>query len=183
MSRCSIVQRWIAPCILACAAQAAGCNFQFRLPDTAPTEVGTDGGTVDATAPSITSGDGGSSAADLGDAGLASVTIPPGALPGTIGITVTPWTYAPAPANTTVVGTPVVFEPEGTQFLEPVTVSLPFDPALLPPGTTAAQIQVYTAPLGSVTYTSLGGQVSGPAMVEAQTTHFSVFVPAVPNRP
>jgi hypothetical protein len=178
-----------------CGLSGGGCDLPSpNIPP--PTPVGPDGGTVVANSTgSVSSNLDGSDASSTGanadqdggpsQSGLPapSVTIPPGALTTTVGIFGTRWVNAPAPAGTTLVGPPVVFGPEGTAFQIPVTVTLPFDPSLLPAGATASQIQVFTAPLGTTDYVSLGGTIVGPETIQAQTTHFSVFAPAVPNAP
>jgi hypothetical protein len=111
-------------------------------------------------------------------AGAASVSIPAGTLTSTVSITVTS-TSAPAPADATTVGTPYLFGPEGTQFAQPVTVTLAFSSGLLPAGTTGSDVVIYTAPLGGTSYTALPTTLADASHVQAPTTHFSVFVAAV----
>jgi hypothetical protein len=111
--------------------------------------------------------------------GGSSVTIPAGALPGNVTITNTETPEAPAPSGAAVVGTAYTFGPEGQTFAVPVTVTLAFDPSKLPAGHTAADIVVFTAPVGSTQFTSLGGTLVDATHIAAQTTHFSVFEPGV----
>ena len=112
-------------------------------------------------------------------AGDATIVIPANALSTNTTITVTS-TEVTAPTNTVTVGTPFIFGPEGTQFTVPVTVTLPFTASLLPTGKTSSDILIYTAPAGSTDYQSLATTVVDGSHVTAQTTHFSVFVAAIP---
>jgi hypothetical protein len=77
--------------------------------------------------------------------GGSSLDIPPGALSGsqTISIESADGARAHAPASLKVVGPMVRLGPEGPQFAAPVTVTLGFDPSLVPNG---AQVVVFTAP-------------------------------------
>jgi hypothetical protein len=111
------------------------------------------------------------------------VTLPPGAVPGTTTITIAPSPGAPPPPAAAPVGTPYVLGPEGTTFVTPVTVTLPVDPTLLPPGTSAASAVIYTAPVGSTSYTVLPTTVVDATHVAAKTSHFSLFVVAIPLAP
>jgi len=89
----------------------------------------------------------GASAAVIGEAGGtvlgpngAKVVIPPGALASDtlIAIERTSLGAPPLPAGAVVLGPMFAFTPHGTQFAVPVTLSIPFDPGLLPAGATAA---------------------------------------------
>ncbi len=106
-----------------------------------------------------------------------SVQIPAGALVKPVRVTIHA-VDAPAPAGTIAVGPAFNFGPDGQQFSVPVVISLPFDPRKLPVGTTASDIVIYTAPLGSTSYTALPTTVNG-ATVQTETTHFTVYLPAV----
>lgn len=134
---------------------AAGCGD----PTSATMDIGPSGG-------SVAAGDG------------ASVSIPAGALTATTPITVST-SSAPSPDGTVEVGTPYLFGPEGTQFAQPVTVTLAFDASLLPPGTTSADVVIYTAPANTTDYQQLETTLADAGHVAAQTTHFSIFVAAV----
>ena len=68
-----------------------------------------------------------------------AVEIPANALGGQTSISLTPSPEAPLPSGFTFVGTPVVLGPEGTQFAQPVTVTLAFDPTLIPAGSSTSQ--------------------------------------------
>jgi hypothetical protein len=105
-----------------------------------------------------------------------SVSVPPGSLGQD-----TPITVAPEPDMVTVSGaTPVGmvyrFGPEGTQFATPATVTLTFDPSLLPAGLSPADIVVMTAPVGSSHFEALTTTVVDATHVSATTSHFSDFV-------
>ncbi|MBX3228302.1 MAG: hypothetical protein KIT84_06600 [Labilithrix sp.] len=109
------------------------------------------------------------------------VEIPSGALSNNVQITVKESPGAPPPAQATPVGTPHVFGPSGLEFNKAVTVVLELDPAKLPAGKTAADVVVLTAPDGTTSYERLPTTVRDATHVAAETTHFSVFVPAVPT--
>ncbi|MBI5200618.1 MAG: T9SS type A sorting domain-containing protein, partial [Elusimicrobia bacterium] len=74
-------------------------------------------------------------------------------------------------------GEAISFGPEGTQFSRPVTIELPYDPALVPPGSIANLAVHYYDP-SAKTWTALASRVD-PArhVVSAQTTHFSLYQP------
>ncbi len=110
-----------------------------------------------------------------------TVTIPAGALTSDVTITLTPMPSLAAPANVRWAGLPYSLGPNGTQFAEAVTVTLPFSPNQLAPGSTSNQVAVYTAPEGSTSFTSLGGTVVDSTNVQVQTTHFSFFAPGAPT--
>ncbi len=110
----------------------------------------------------------------------ARVVIPAGALSGSTTITVT---GIDAP-SADVLGGPALgqafqMEPEGLAFAKVVSVVIPFDATLLPPGASIEQAQVLTAPNGSTEFSALetvGNLTNGT--LEARTMHFSQFVPA-----
>jgi hypothetical protein len=120
----------------------------------------------------------GSEGGNVTNPGGSSVDVPSGALPTSTNITISK-IDAPAPAGTVLVGSAFDFSPEGTTFAQPVTIKLPFDPALLPAGRTAASITIYTAPRGSTQYTALPTTVSGNS-VQTTASHFTVYLPAAP---
>ncbi len=79
-------------------------------------------------------------------------------------------------------GTPYVLGPEGQTFSSPVTVTLAFDPSLLPSGATAKDVRLFTAPAGSSNFTALATQLVDATHVSALAAHFSVFMPVVDAR-
>lgn len=107
------------------------------------------------------------------------VDIPPGAVPSNVTVSVTPAPQQAPPPAAKPVGTPYVFGPSGLQFAKPVTVTLAFDPTKLPRGATAADIVVLTAPDGTTNYERLKTTLKDATHVAADTTHFSVYLPAV----
>lgn len=156
---------------------AASCSTASNTTGRSDAGPGGDGGGSEGGGPaSSTLGpDGGSVSTSNGT----TVTVPPGALGSARTITITPSPSTSGPAGATVVGTPYVFGPEGLTFSSPVTVTLVYDPTLLPAGKSASDVTVFTAPLGSTTFTSLPTTPVDATHVSAPTTHFSVFVPAV----
>ena len=105
------------------------------------------------------------------------VTIPAGALPTgtTIDVTVQADPSAPSvPASLgTSVGAIYLFQPEGQQFLKPVTITLAFDPSQIPADRSTADIVDFTSPGGTPSYASLPTTRVDASHVAAQTTHFS----------
>jgi hypothetical protein len=108
-----------------------------------------------------------------------AIDVPSGALSANTNITIAPLGSTPAPSSALVVGGAYVFGPEGQQFTSPVTVTLPINASDLPPGATASDVVILTAPQGSTSFVSLGATVLDSTHVQTTTTHFSVFVPAV----
>jgi hypothetical protein len=134
-------------------------------------------GLQETTTVDVTSDGGGSY---VGSQDKIAFEIAPGSVPSNVTITASVSTNAPAPPNTTVVGPTYVMGPEGQSFSTPATLDLPFDSSKIPAGKTAADIVVYTAPLGSTAFTELHGSVLYANHIRVQTHHFSVFLPAVP---
>lgn len=111
----------------------------------------------------------------------ASVSVPVGALVTATSLSLC--TVA-APSASTLGATPLgqAFQagPEGQTFLKPVTVTVPFQSALLPSGATT--VGVRTAPQGDTTFVALESQANlASGIVVATTVHFSQFVPATPG--
>jgi hypothetical protein len=156
--------------VVVAATLAVACNKPLSTPPDASTQA-SDGGTQSAL---ITSA-GGTVSLPNGT----SVSIPAGALSSPTTITISQDTGAPNAPSTTLVGTPVVLGPEGTQFSSPVTVTLAYDPTLLPSGASASQIAIFTSPVSSPSFTALPTTSPDSTHVQAQTTHFSIFEPAV----
>lgn len=79
-------------------------------------------------------------------------------------------------AGLVAVSAAAVFGPEGTRFTQPVTLELPYDPALLPRGVTESRLAVhYWNPLTSE-WERLPSSVDRQArLVRAQTSHFSTY--------
>lgn len=130
-----------------------------------------------ASGPQITRiGVAGGTAAGPGGSGAA---VPAGALTQDvdIGIEASDAGAPPLPADATRIGTTYAFTPHGTSFAQPVTVTVPFDPALLAAGTTP---ELYKTSAGRVGWEPVAGaNVSGSSMV-GQVSSFSNFVVAIP---
>ena len=90
-----------------------------------------------------------------------------------LGITIASTT--PAVDSSTIGGTNYSFRPDGTQFSVPVTVRIKYDPANFVAGTVQANLAMFTG--SADTSVMLVGSVvdSSAHMVQATTTHFSVF--------
>lgn len=94
------------------------------------------GGTADGT--SIGANGGTVTSAD----GKATLVIPPGALSQDVNISITP--YQPQPGDPPAIpGTAYYFNPTGTQFALPLTLTVAYDPAQLPPGTDETTLRIY----------------------------------------
>ncbi len=153
--------RW-AGIALACMALAAcggggSGGDESSPPPTGPGVIGAAGGTV------------------KGPEG-AAVTIPAGALTKDVTVKVEQTTAgAPAlPAGLVAQGPMFAFTPHGTTFAVPVTMTIPFDPSLVPAGATP---QLYKTNASNV-WEFLAGAVFGASTVSAQVTGFS-FVQVV----
>jgi ZU5 domain len=166
-----------------CASLAAGCSSSSS--PVTPTDGGTghhDSGITGKDAPSghdsgsLTVGPSGGT---LNASGGVSITVPPGAVASAITLTATASPNASIPSSITALGVPYVLGPEGTTFLKPVTVTMPFSPADLPSGATVASVAIFTAPVGSTSFTPLSATSHGTTTVSGTTMHFSVFVPGV----
>jgi len=109
-----------------------------------------------------------------------SLQIPADAVSATITINMVATPGLAAPAGTVVVGTAYTLTPEGQQFTQPLALTLAFDPTMVPSNAGAAQIVIYTAPVGSTSWTPMMTSLVDATHVGATTTHFSVFVPVIP---
>ena len=125
------------------------------VPPPAPTEVtvGPAGGTVT-------------------DASGAQVVVPAGALAQatTISVGQSSKGAPPLPAGVTVFGPMFAFTPHGTAFAAPVTITVPFDPALVPAG---ARPTLYKTNAGQSAFEPVPGATVVGATMMAQVTGFS----------
>ena len=80
------------------------------------------------------------------------------------------------PAGVARAGSIFAITPHGTQFLKPVTVTMPFDPTLVPAGQTP---QLYQAEPGG-SFAAITTTVAGTSLV-AQVEHFSYFGAGAPS--
>ena len=107
------------------------------------------------------------------------VTIPSGALRRATVITLTPAGIDQVRPTTPSVGQMYEFGPEGQTFDVPARVKLEVDIARLPAGYSIADVVVMRAPAGSAAFESLPTRIVDSTHVEADTLHFSVFVPTL----
>jgi hypothetical protein len=129
----------------------------------------------------------GSQGGSVGGTDGSGITVPAGAIAAgsSVDVTITADPGAPAPESSQwiVVGPPYLFGPEGQQFQQPVTVTLPFDPTEIPSGSTANDVVILTSPAtGTPSYSPLTTTVVDSTHVSAQTTHFSIGCAAVQRR-
>jgi len=103
----------------------------------------------------------------------AGVSVPPGALAGgtTIVITANATPPAPLPGTLAAAGPIVAFEPHGQTFAQPVTISVPLEPAAL--GTDTPQL--VRIGQGQSTWGPVAGATRSGNAMTAQVTSFSWF--------
>lgn len=145
-------------CVLALMLILVGCGGGGG--DDAPAGIGSGGGTV-----SSASG--------------ARITIPAGAVAQTTVIVVEdrPPGAPPLPAGVTAYGPVVAITPHGTAFAQPATVTVPFDPAALPAGSTPT---LYRAADAQSPWLPLGNAVVSGSTMSATVTSLSYYVVASP---
>ncbi len=119
--------------------------------------------------------------------GRMEVQVPAGAVAASLDLTISSTAAADQPDRMarerrtetdglTPVSAPVVFGPEGTQFARPVTIQLPYDPALLPPGADESGLTVRYWNPRTQQWETMPSTVDRAAhLVIAQTTHFSLY--------
>ena len=108
----------------------------------------------------------------------ATVVIPPGALSGnvTIGIEQSSVGAPPLPGGFTTVGQMFAFTPHGQNFAAPVTITLPFNPASVPAGSTP---QLYKDN-AQKQWEPVVGATFGSSSVSGSVTSFSFPVVVIP---
>lgn len=155
-------------CALLTVLAAAACSSSTSSPSSTPDAtnmvsrlVGPAGGTV-------TSPDG------------TSLMIPAGALAAETTIVIESNPSAPLPSGSAVVGPTHRLGPEGQTFLQPFSLTVPYEPTRLPDSRTGAAVVIVTAAQGSESYLPLATTSLDPTHVRAEGTHFSNFVPVVP---
>lgn len=114
----------------------------------------------------------------------AALHVPPGALAEDVELTLKP---VAAPSMQALgaqpLGDALDLGPDGTQFLVPVDVVVPFDRTKLPEGTDPNQLRVMIAPGGSFDFAQLDTVVDlDRGVLIAKTVHFSIVVPALPPK-
>lgn len=96
--------------------------------------------------------------------------------------TTTPVSIRPAvtfPASNNLIGSPYDFGPTGTQFAQPVTVHVKYDPGAVPASAVPALIQLYTVTNGAWAVVP-GSSVDTVAhSVSATLSHFSIYSPCI----
>lgn len=106
--------------------------------------------------------------------GAVSLTFPAGAVASTLPVAVTPKPDTVRTAHTA--SSAYLFGPSGTQFSQPVTMALRYDPAALPAHTDKASLRVAKLINGAWTPLTEGVQVdSAGNTVRAQTRSFSTY--------
>jgi hypothetical protein len=111
-----------------------------------------------------------------------SVAVPANALGQDTPISVAPEPNSVAIDGVTLVGNVYRFGPEGTQFATPATVTVAFDPSLLPAAEVATDIVIMTAPVGSTDFVELETSLVDDHHASATTMHFSDFVAGVKKK-
>lgn len=122
-----------------------------------------DGGVVDATGATVAS-----------TGGAATLIIPANALGASTRISIAPMAAPPA-APQLVPGTAFDFGPTGTQFAQPVTVDLHYNPAQVPAGTDPSQLRLYLLSGSSWTLVTGSSVDTAAHIVSGTTTHFSGY--------
>ena len=107
------------------------------------------------------------------------VTIPAGALRRPTLITLTPATAEQVRPNNPAVGEMYEFGPEGQTFDVPAKVKLEVDIARLPAGYSIVDVVIQRAPIGTANFEVLPTRIIDSTHVEADTLHFSVFIPTL----
>ncbi|MEX1258075.1 MAG: IPT/TIG domain-containing protein [Gemmatimonadota bacterium] len=107
-------------------------------------------------------------------AGTVTLVLPPGALAQGAALTVAPLANPPVPASL-IPGTAFSLGPGGTNFAQPVTVGIRYEPGNLPGGANPALFVVHR--WNGTTWAPLGGTNvdQGTRLVSGQTTAFSPF--------
>lgn len=107
------------------------------------------------------------------------VTVPSGALRRSVTITLAPASVDQVRPTTPAVGEMYEFGPEGQTFDVAAKVKLEVDIARLPAGYSIADVIVMRAPAGSAAFEAIPTRIVDATHVEADTLHFSVFVPTL----
>lgn len=116
----------------------------------------------------------------------ATLVVPPGALAADVELSMT---GAAAPSATQAgapsVGQAFVLGPEGQQFLKPLTIEVPVDPALVEQLDVGVdELRLRLAPQSTMEFVELATTADVPRQVLiAQLTHFSVIVPVAASNP
>lgn len=117
------------------------------------------------------------------EAGGSKVTIPAGALPGDVKVSVRELTAFEEIPGIVQLGKAMLFEPQGVEFKAPVEIVMEIDPAKLPEKKKPEDVEIYGALIGSTNYRALKTEIVDATHVKTSTTHFLIFVPGVFNPP
>ena len=147
-------------------AVGAACSANNPPGNTSPTDAGADG-TGPATQRTV-----GPAGATINTPEGVSIEIPAGALPSDTAITITSTPAAVPPENADWASTPYTFGPEGTHFLAPITITLPFT---LPEGAKTSQVGIAVAHDGSDNYVALETRIVDDTHIQTVTSHFSKY--------
>jgi uncharacterized delta-60 repeat protein len=111
--------------------------------------------------------------------GGSQAAVPAGALAQDvdIGIEASSAGAPPLPADATPIGTVYAFTPHGTTFAQPVSVTVPFDPARLPAGSTPA---LYKTTAGRVGWAEVPGAMVNGATMVGSVSGFSNLAVVIP---
>jgi uncharacterized delta-60 repeat protein len=142
---------------------------------------GGDGDTPGASTPSpLPPGTVGAAGGTVNGPAGSQVVIPAGALSQNVVITITQTTAgAPAlPGDVIAIGPMFAFEPHGTAFASPATVTIPFDPAQLPVGGT---VTLYKTASGQTSWDIVSGITVGTDSISAPVDGFSYLVAGTPR--
>lgn len=131
--------------------------IKFWIPEGLGVRTGPEGGTVEMAGGAVT------------------LELPPGAVPGDVLLTATP-TELPDDAPPFVAGTVWDFGPDGIVFDAPVTLTLAYDPANLPPGTDESELRIHKFVDGEFVQQDAGVVDLDNHTVSALVEGFSVFV-------
>ncbi|MCH8327840.1 MAG: tandem-95 repeat protein, partial [Candidatus Marinimicrobia bacterium] len=112
---------------------------------------------------------------------VASISIPGGALEGSIDIEIS--LYSSPPEGAELAGLLFYFGPSGLQFDQPVTVTVPYDPDQIPAGLSESDLVVLRYDEGEASWTALLPSTvdTDNHTVSAQTDHFSGFGAGYPE--
>ena len=147
------------------------------IPDNAPITNDTGGGTI---TPVVTVGNASAViTADTGGtvaiSGSITVEVPPGAINGSLNITVQEETGS-SPTGFTLLGNVYEIGPTGTQFSEPVNITLHYNPADVPSGMSETNIHIYWYNEQTNSWVDMGGTVNtANHTVTIQVTHLSKY--------
>lgn len=109
--------------------------------------------------------------------GQVALDVPAGALPKTTFLTALPASsQLPAGGPAVVPGTAWDFGPSGTQFAQPVTMTIAYDPAQLPNGVVESELRIHKLVNGAYVQQNAGAVDLTTHTVSAQVTSFSVYV-------